>query len=48
MRHKSLLYLAAGAKEAWVCDEAGVLRFYDGTGELSDSALVPGMARVLA
>jgi Uma2 family endonuclease len=48
MRHKSLLYLAAGAKEAWVCDEAGVLRFYDGTGELSASALVPGMVRVLA
>lgn len=43
MRHKALLYLAAGAKEVWVCDESGVLHFFDGTGEQSASALAPGM-----
>jgi hypothetical protein len=45
MRHKALLYLAAGAQEAWVCDEAGELHFFGGAGEQDESALVPGMAR---
>jgi Uma2 family endonuclease len=45
MRHKTLLYVAAGAKEVWVCDESGVLHFFDGTGERSASALVTGMTR---
>jgi Uma2 family endonuclease len=48
MRHKTLLYLAAGAKEAWVCDEAGKLRFFDGTGELPTSGLAPGIAHAFA
>ena len=43
MRHKTLLYLAAGAKEVWVCDESGALHFFDGTGERSTSALATGM-----
>jgi Uma2 family endonuclease len=43
MRHKCLLYLAAGAKEAWVCDEAGKLHFFDGTGEIVDSTLAPDL-----
>lgn len=41
MRHKSLLYLAAGASEAWVCDESGRLHFFAGGGELSSSSIVP-------
>lgn len=40
MRHKTMLYLAAGAEEVWVCDEAGVLNFFDGTGQLHHSALI--------
>ena len=43
MRHKTLLYLAAGAQEVWVCDEAGTLHFFDGAGERSVSALAAGM-----
>jgi Uma2 family endonuclease len=39
MRHKCLLYLAAGAKEVWVCNGAGELHFFDGSGERSDSGL---------
>jgi Uma2 family endonuclease len=45
MRHKTLLYLAAGAKEVWVCDEAGELRFFDGSGERADSGLIPGIPK---
>lgn len=43
MRHKTLLYLAAGAKEVWVCDESGALHFFDGSGERGASVLAPGM-----
>ena len=45
MRHKTLLYLAAGAKEVWICDGAGELHFLDGAGERADSALLPGMPK---
>jgi Uma2 family endonuclease len=47
MRHKALLYLAAGAKEVWVCDESGVLYFFDGTAERSTSALATGMTSII-
>jgi Uma2 family endonuclease len=47
MRHKTLLYLAAGAREVWVCDESGALHFFDGTGERSASALATGMASII-
>jgi len=43
MRHKCLLYLAAGAKEVWVCNGAGELHFFDGSGERSDSGLATGI-----
>ena len=43
MRHKSLLYLAAGAREVWVCDDAGCIHFFDGSGEQSTSALAAGV-----
>jgi len=42
MRHKSLLYLAAGAREVWACDDAGCIHFFDGSGEQSASALAAG------
>ncbi len=45
MRQKALLYLAAGAKEAWVCDAAGELHFFAGSGETQESALVQGMVK---
>jgi Uma2 family endonuclease len=45
MRHKALLYLAAGAREVWVCDDAGELLFFDGSGTRAESSLVPGMPK---
>lgn len=45
MRHKTLLYLAAGATEVWVCDEVGELHFFDGSGERADSALIAGIPK---
>jgi Uma2 family endonuclease len=43
MRHKTLLYLAAGALEVWICDQFGYLHFHNGTGEMAASGLVPEM-----
>ena len=45
MRHKTLLYLAAGAKEVWICDGAGELHFFDGLGQRGESALIAGMPK---
>src|SRR3954462_5179657 len=45
MRHKTLLYLAAGAKEVWVCDGAGEIHFFDGSGQRAESALIAGMPK---
>ena len=39
--HKGKLYLQAGAKEFWLCDEHGAMRFFDGTGPLERSRLCP-------
>lgn len=43
MQHKTLLYLAAGSKEVWICDEDGGLHFFDGSGEIAASLLLPSM-----
>jgi Uma2 family endonuclease len=48
MQHKTLLYLAAGAKEVWICDHDGAMHFFDGSGELPESALIPVMAKHIA
>jgi hypothetical protein len=48
MRHKTLLYRAAGAKEVWVCDEDGDLHFFDGSGEAVESAIVGKMPKHIA
>ena len=45
MRHKGLLYLAAGAMDAWVCDEAGRMHIFGGGGELPGSAIAAGLPR---
>jgi hypothetical protein len=44
-RRRQLLYLAAGAKEVWICDQAGQLHFFDGTGERVESALFAAMPK---
>lgn len=38
---KRLLYIGAGAKEYWMCDREGKMRFFDGTKELEKSQLIP-------
>jgi Uma2 family endonuclease len=40
MAEKRQLYFAAGAKEVWMCDETGAIRFFNGQGELGRSVLV--------
>jgi Uma2 family endonuclease len=43
MHHKTLPYLAAGAREVWICDDAGELHLFDGAGQQVDSALIPSI-----
>lgn len=41
MLEKRKLYFAAGAKEVWLCDENGVMSFFNAEGKLAHSELVP-------
>ena len=41
MREKKDLYLAKGAEEVWVCDEDGVMVFYNARGEIHHSNQFP-------
>jgi len=41
MEEKRQLYIAAGAKEFWICDEDGSVKFFDGKGSLKNSNLAP-------
>lgn len=39
MSEKRALYFSCGAKEVWLCDEKGGIRFFDSKGELDRSRL---------
>jgi Uma2 family endonuclease len=41
MTEKSQLYFEAGAKEVWLCDEVGVMQFFNAGRGLSHLELVP-------
>ncbi len=41
MLEKRNLYLAAGAIEVWICNLAGQISFFDASGSLTTSRLVP-------
>lgn len=41
MLEKRQLYFEAGAKEVWICDENGMMRFFNDQQELTRSELVP-------
>lgn len=41
MKEKQGLYLSAGASEFWVCDENGNMTFFDVSGPLKTSKLIP-------
>jgi Uma2 family endonuclease len=40
MREKITLYFAHGAKEVWLCDEAGVMRFYVTPSQSAESSVL--------
>ena len=39
MRQKRKLYFEQGAREVWICDEYGALRFFDESGEMERSKM---------
>jgi Uma2 family endonuclease len=41
MEEKRGLYFATGAKEVWICERSGKMRFFDSSGEIAHSRLVP-------
>ena len=41
MDEKRALYLAAGAKEFWLCDESGRMTFFSDKGQIKRSKLCP-------
>jgi Uma2 family endonuclease len=41
MRQKGKLYFEAGAKEYWLCDLNGKMRFFDAKGQLQGSRIAP-------
>lgn len=48
MVEKRALYFEAGAIEVWTCETDGRLRFFDPSGEIETSRLVPGFPRRVA
>lgn len=42
MEEKKELYFARGAKEFWVCDKEGSVKFYKNTGLLEHSNIIAG------
>jgi len=46
MEEKCDLYFAKGAQEFWLCDEQGLLSFYDCTGQMPSSRLFPNLSRI--
>ena len=47
MKNKRKLYFASGAGEVWVCDTKGKIKFYDPTGEISNSILIPAFPKLV-
>jgi Uma2 family endonuclease len=41
MREKIALYLGAGAREVWICERDGAMRYFSGEGEHEVSPMVP-------
>lgn len=42
MEEKKELYFARGAREFWICEEDGLMRFYNNHAQLATSALASG------
>jgi Uma2 family endonuclease len=48
MEEKRALYFATGAKEVWICERDGRLRFFDSSGEIAHSHLIPEFPKVIS
>jgi hypothetical protein len=48
MEEKRALYFATGAKEVWICERDGRVRFFDSSGEIAYSHLVPGFPNLIS
>ena len=48
MEEKIQLYLEQGAKEVWLCSEAGELEFFSADGALDASTLFPGFPQKIS
>lgn len=48
MEEKRPLYFATGAKEVWICEREGMVRFFDPSGEIPHSRLVPEFPKVIS
>ena len=48
IQHKTKLYLEAGAKEVWLCDLEGKLRFYNENGQLERSNLASAFPKEIS
>lgn len=44
---KRLLYFEQGAKEVWICEEAGAMLFYRSDGKMVNSVLCPGFPKTI-
>ena len=40
MREKRELYFSKGAREVWICQEDGSIKFYSYSGEISNSEMI--------
>ncbi len=47
IEEKRMLYLAAGALEFWVCRENGTMAFFDASGLLKASRLIPDFPQIV-
>jgi Uma2 family endonuclease len=45
IQEKRSLYFEHGAQEVWICEESGEVNFYDASGQLDCSRLVPDFPR---
>jgi Uma2 family endonuclease len=48
MEEKRALYFATGAKEVWLCERDGTVRFFDSSGEIAHSHLIQEFPKVIS
>lgn len=48
MKQKRKLYFEQGAREVWICDEYGALRFFDESGEMENSKMFADFPKLVS